>query len=219
MKFQFRAIILIIVLALLASACNTATPVAAVTPTTAAQVKKPTTPSNVIPSPMPTKVVPTGLPTIPPPFAIASLAFKNDGEIPAKYAYKMSGQCSGENLSPALYWEGAPEGTQSFVLLLIDRDAQNFVHWVAYDIPATAIAMTEIKGGPDTGLKGVNDYGTQGYGGPCPPSGTHHYVFTLYALDIPTLGLEAGATKSKVDAAMKDHIIAKVSLTGLFKRK
>lgn len=219
MKLQHRVIILVLVLALLASACGAATPTAGSTPTAAAQVKKPTTPSNAIPSPMPTKVVPTGLPTTPPPFSIASLAFKNDGEIPIKHAYKMSGQCSGENLSPALYWEGTPEGTQSFVLLMVDTDAKNFVHWVAYDIPATAVAMTEIKNGPDTGLKGVNDYDTQGYGGPCPPAGTHHYVFTLYALDIPTLGLPAGATKTKVDAAMKDHIIAKVSLTGVYKRK
>lgn len=218
MKLRYRVIFFILILTLLVSACSTPGPVAQASPTAAAQAKKPTTPSNVIPSAMPTIVITAGPTTTPPPFSISSLSFKNNEEMPAKYAYKMSGQCSGENFSPALFWEGAPADTQSFVLLMIDTDASNFVHWVAFDIPATAIAMPEVKNGPDTGLKGENDFGTLGYGGPCPPPGRHHYVFTLYALDISTLGLEAGASKSKVEAAMKGHIIAKVSLTGLYKR-
>jgi Raf kinase inhibitor-like YbhB/YbcL family protein len=145
---------------------------------------------------------------------LTAAAFKDGETIPAKYLYKLSGQCSGENYSPALAWSGAPSGVQSFAVSMVDPDAGNWVHWVQFNIPGTETALPSAPGGPDLGIKGMNSFRESGYGGPCPPSGTHKYIFTLYALDT-LLALPQGATKAQLEAAMQGHILQQAGLTGL----
>lgn len=147
-------------------------------------------------------------------FVLTSSAFVHKGNIPAKYS------CDGEDISPALRWENAPEGTQSFVLIVDDPDAPKkiWVHWVLFNIPATVVELPEgVKvdyAGGATDFPG-NKAGQ--YGGPCPPSGIHHYHFTLYALDTK-LNLAQGATKEELLAAMQGHVLGKAELIGLYKR-
>lgn len=148
---------------------------------------------------------------------LTSSSFKGD-QIPAKFT------CDGTGVSPQLAWSAPPAGTVGLALTVTDPDApgRTFVHWVLYDLPATARtlpealpAQAEIAGG---GRQGRTDFGTMGYGGPCPPGHSpHHYVFTLYALDTK-LNLPAGATRAQVEAAMKGHILASGELVGLYNR-
>jgi len=149
--------------------------------------------------------------------ALSSTSFQSGGKIPIQYT------CDGADTSPQLSWPAPPAGTKSFALIMSDPDAPGgtFVHWVLYDIPA---ATRELPVGvpkqgqlSDNSRQGKNDFGRTGYGGPCPPGGTHHYVFTLYALDT-ILGLSSGAKRSQVEAAMKGHIIAHGELTATYSR-
>jgi Raf kinase inhibitor-like YbhB/YbcL family protein len=140
------------------------------------------------------------------------------GEIPKKCT------CDSEDGSPELAWTGAPAGTQSFALIMIDLDAPmgEFVHWLIYDVPAAARELPEALSPqeqlPDGSRQGRNDFGRIGYGGPCPPgSSPHRYVFRLYALDTK-LNLPAGATRSQVEEAMKGHILAHGELMGRYQR-
>jgi len=152
------------------------------------------------------------------PFNISSTAFQPGGDIPRKYT------CEGPDVSPALSWTDPPAGTQSFTLIGDDPDAPvgTWVHWVAYDVPASARQFAEgvpktdaIPGG---GVQGLNDFGKTGYGGPCPPPGKpHRYYFKLYALD-SKLNLKPGATKKAVEQAMQGHILAQAEVMGRFKR-
>lgn len=152
-------------------------------------------------------------------FRLSSAAFQNNQPIPRSFS------CDGENTSPALRWEGTPNGTKSLALLVRDPDAPSgeFTHWMVYDLPPT---ITEIPSGSYTaaqfplgGLEGQNDFGNLGYGGPCPPPGApHHYIFTLFALNQPTLGLPAGAQRGQLDQALQGKIVAKAELTGVFGR-
>lgn len=147
-----------------------------------------------------------------------SNAFVNHGLIPLKYT------CDGANISPGLSWEEIPQETQSLVLIVDDPDApgRTFVHWVVYDIPPTVKQLPEKITSSKTistgGVQGKNDFGKLGYGGPCPPSGTHRYFFHLYALD-KKLNLEAGMTKNQVLIAIKDHVLAKAELMGKYERQ
>jgi Raf kinase inhibitor-like YbhB/YbcL family protein len=151
-------------------------------------------------------------------FKLSTTAFQPGGDIPTKYT------CTGADVSPALSWDGAPAGTQSFALIVDDPDAPvgNWVHWVAYDLPTSArqlpegVAKTDaIAGG---GVQGVNDFRKTGYGGPCPPVGKpHRYFFKLYALNTK-LNLKPGATKKAVESAMQGHILAQAEMMGKFKR-
>jgi Raf kinase inhibitor-like YbhB/YbcL family protein len=144
---------------------------------------------------------------------LASDAFNPQGFIPSKYT------CDGDDISPALTWDEVPTGTQSIALIVDDPDAprQTFVHWVVYDLPATVRQLPEQMTSQKLGgVQGKNDFGKLGYGGPCPPSGTHRYFFKLYALD-KQLGLAAGATKDQVLAAMEGHILAQAELIGKYK--
>ncbi|MFN6565962.1 phosphatidylethanolamine-binding protein [Nostoc minutum NIES-26] len=149
---------------------------------------------------------------------LESSVFDNNGLIPAKYT------CDGADISPPLIWHEVPTGTQSIVLIVDDPDApgRTFVHWVVYDIPATVSQLPEripsVKTLPNGGVQGTNDFGKLGYGGPCPPSGTHRYFFKLYALD-QKLALAAGATKNQILAAMESYVLAKADLIGLYKRQ
>ncbi len=151
-------------------------------------------------------------------FSLSSTAFPDGGFISEKYTYKLGRQCSGENYSPPLEWKDAPAGTQSLLLTVIDPDGGNWVHWLLANIPADLTSLPESIGGPAVGVAGKNDFGDLGYGGPCPPSGTHHYVFTLYALDV-MLDVKPGATYKAVAPLYKDHVLGKAILTGLKKAK
>ncbi|WP_414546242.1 YbhB/YbcL family Raf kinase inhibitor-like protein [Nostoc sp. CCY0012] len=149
---------------------------------------------------------------------LQSLAFFVGSTIPFKYT------CDDTNISPPLSWDSPPEGTVSFVLLMEDPDApkQTFTHWVVYDLPANLRhlpeGITQESHLPGGGVQGVNDFGQLGFGGPCPPSGTHRYFFKLYALD-QLLGLPPGARKAEVLAAMKGHVLEAVELMGRYARQ
>ena len=155
-------------------------------------------------------------------FAIASTAFPPDGPIPARHT------CEGDDRSPPLAWSGTPAGTKSFALIVDDPDAPDpaaprmtWVHWVLYDIPATAAALAEgvaPSALPAGTREGVNDWGRTGYGGPCPPIGRHRYVHKLYALDL-VLPVLQPATKAALEKAMQGHILAVGELVGYYKKK
>ncbi len=149
---------------------------------------------------------------------ILAEAFKEGENIPVEYT------CDGKNISPALFWTWMPIETKSTVLIMDDPDApgKTFVHWVVYNIPPETERLN--KGFPKDEIfgngiiQGMTDFGRIGYGGPCPPSGTHRYFFHIYALD-KKLDLLPGATKGQVGVAMDGHIIANGELMGRYKRK
>jgi Raf kinase inhibitor-like YbhB/YbcL family protein len=131
--------------------------------------------------------------------------------------------CDGSDVSPHLQWTGTPPGTQSYVLICDDPDAPvgTWVHWVYFNIPPTVAELPEAFA-PDEhpelgGAQGANDFRRIGYGGPCPPSGTHRYFFKLYALDT-TLNLAAGSTKRQVLRAAEGHVLAQAELMGTYSR-
>ena len=143
--------------------------------------------------------------------SLTSPAFNNGEAIPTQYS------CDGEDLSPDLDWFGIPQGTQSLALIMDDLDASVgiWVHWVLYNIPADKPGLrTGITG---VGLDGTNSWGSTGYGGPCPPGGTHRYFFKLYALDT-MLDLNPGSNKQALLAALEGHILAQAELMGTFTR-
>ncbi|MGZ8513776.1 MAG: YbhB/YbcL family Raf kinase inhibitor-like protein [Candidatus Limnocylindrales bacterium] len=149
----------------------------------------------------------------PVPFSLTSTAFREGGAIPRRFS------CDGENVSPDLAWEGAPEGTRALVLTVIDPDARDFVHWLVYDMtgsPAGGLPLG-ISASPDAPPQGTNSFGKRGYGGPCPPSGTHHYRFTLSALD-KVLELTGAPRIDALRAAMTGHVLAEATLTGTYHR-
>lgn len=144
---------------------------------------------------------------------LSSSAFSEGKSIPSKFT------CEGSDVSPPLSWSGAPSGTKTFALIADDPDAPmgTWVHWVAWNIPSAANSFPE--GGVASGTKqGVTDFKRPGYGGPCPPSGTHRYFFKLYALDT-TLSLPETATKKELEAAMKGHIVAQAQLMGTYAKQ
>jgi Raf kinase inhibitor-like YbhB/YbcL family protein len=116
--------------------------------------------------------------------------------------------CDGKNISPPLAWAGEPEGTQSFALIVDDPDARGFNHWLLWDIPASVHSLDE--GAKPEGTPGTNGFGDRGYGGPCPPAGTHRYFFRLFALDVPSLNLKAGKGRDALDNAFRKHVLAEV---------
>lgn len=151
-------------------------------------------------------------------FKVTSTAFEEGGMIPKKYT------CDAEDISPPLVWKDFPEGTKSFVLICDDPDAPmgTWVHWVLYDILVDVKELSE--GVPDDktlengARQGTNDFGNIGYGGPCPPGGTHRYFFKLYALD-SMLELEPGKTKAEVLDAMEGQLLAETQLMGRYTRQ
>ncbi|NPA06273.1 MAG: YbhB/YbcL family Raf kinase inhibitor-like protein [Chloroflexi bacterium] len=148
-----------------------------------------------------------------PALQLQSPAFEHQGPIPRRYT------CDGEDISPPLTWGPAPKATRSWVLIMDDPDAPagTWDHWIVYDIPAEVTQL--VEGATPPGRQGRNSWGRIGYGGPCPPPGPpHHYVFRIYALDIPSLGLPEGATKAQVLQAMQDHILAQATLIGTYGR-
>jgi Raf kinase inhibitor-like YbhB/YbcL family protein len=154
-----------------------------------------------------------------PSFRLSSLSFGNSQTIQSRYSYNMKPQCSGDNLSPALIWTGAPAGTKSFAVIMHDPDGGNWTHWVQFNISSGMKRLDEAKSGPAIGIKGSNSFGGTGYAGPCPPSDniTHRYIFTLYALDLE-MDLPTGATREQLQKAMAGHVLGKAVLVGIKKR-
>jgi len=151
---------------------------------------------------------------------LTSIDFNHQGAIPAEHT------CEGSDISPALAWSNAPDGTKSFVLIVDDPDAPDpenprmtWVHWVLYNIPASVNALARgIKKLPEGTREGLNDWKKTGYGGPCPPIGRHRYFHKLYALDTILPDLKT-PTKAKLEKAMEGYILAKAELVGLYKKK
>jgi Raf kinase inhibitor-like YbhB/YbcL family protein len=152
------------------------------------------------------------------PLELKSSSFNGD-TIPDKYS-----SCKGQSdISPELSWSAPPERTQSFALIAFDKDSPfgfKFTHWVLYDMPPEKRELTENVPNEaqlsDGSRQGPNDYDRIGYVGPCPPHGTHHYLFTVYALDTK-LNLAPGASKKQVLKAMKGHILTSGELVGSFR--
>jgi Raf kinase inhibitor-like YbhB/YbcL family protein len=155
---------------------------------------------------------------IPMPLQITSSAFADGSPVPSQYT------CDGQDKSPPLNWDAPPAGCKSLALICDDPDApgKTWVHWVCYDIPPQVKGIAEGCSKSDTipggGKQGMTDFGSLGYGGPCPPSGVHRYLFKLYALD-SMLNLPAGKTKKQVEAAMQGHILTRGQLVGTYTRK
>lgn len=151
------------------------------------------------------------------PLQLTSTAFNNGDMIPRKYS------CDGEDISPPLQWSNPPKGTQSYALICDDPDAPvgTWDHWIIFNIQGTTSALSRAIPPepylPDGSTHGENGWGRLGYGGPCPPSGTHRYFFRLYALDT-MLDLQAGASKTQLLKAMERHILAQAELMGKYKR-
>jgi len=140
---------------------------------------------------------------------VTSAAFKNEGDIPARYT------CDGEELSPPLNVEDIPEGTVTLALIMEDPDAPGgtFDHWIAWNIDPQPV----IVEGERPGVSGSNSAGKTGYHSPCPPNGTHRYYFYFFALDT-TLDLPAGATRDELKQAMEGHVIGRGSIMGQYQR-
>lgn len=143
---------------------------------------------------------------------ITSPAFGHNQNIPPQYT------CDGADISPPLAIAGVPDTTKSLALIIDDPDAPrgDWVHWLAWNIdPKT----TEIKANsvPANATQGTTDFDRTSWGGPCPPSGTHHYHFKLYALDI-TLDLPSSARKKSLEQAIEGHILETAELIGLYQR-
>jgi len=141
---------------------------------------------------------------------IISPAFESNKPIPSKYT------CDGDDVNPTLNIEGIPEETKSLVLIVDDPDAPmgTWDHWIVWNIPPT----NKIEENSVPGTEGLNDFRKHSYGGPCPPSGTHRYFFKVYALDTK-LDLHPNSRKKDVEKAMKEHILAKGELVGLYSRR
>ena len=138
--------------------------------------------------------------------------FNENEAIPSEYT------CDGEDKAPELKIEDVPENTKSLALIMDDPDAPvgTWDHWIVFNIPPDTKVIT--KGTEPKGTAGKNSWGKTGYGGPCPPSGTHRYFFKLYALDT-TLDIEEGSDKKDLEKAMQDHTIEKAELMGTYRKQ
>ena len=149
---------------------------------------------------------------------VQSAAFSEGNAIPKQYT------CDGRDVSPPLSWSGVPAQARSLALICDDPDAprKTWVHWVLFDLPAGTAELPEAvppgETTPAGGTQGTNDFRKLGYGGPCPPSGTHRYEYKLAALDAK-VGLRGGSTKKELLAAMEGHVLAEAKLTGKYSRR
>jgi Raf kinase inhibitor-like YbhB/YbcL family protein len=130
--------------------------------------------------------------------------------------------CEGADLSPSLEWSGEPPETRSLTLIVDDPDAPAGVwnHWLLYDLSPSVRSLPQGYKPGKLGHSGTNDFGKTGYGGPCPPKGhgPHRYFFRLYALDVASLGIPAGARRAQIDRAIKGHILAEAQYMGRYAR-
>ncbi len=155
-------------------------------------------------------------------FQLTSSAFQDGAEIPTRHT------CEGEDLSPALFWNDLPDGTESLVLIVDDPDAPDpaapkmvWDHWVLYNLPADSAGLPEgvaPSGLPSGTQEGFNSWGRTGYGGPCPPVGRHRYFHILYALDARLADL-GQPTKNELLEAMEGHILARTELVGTYQKQ
>ena len=147
-------------------------------------------------------------------FRLSSTAFAEGGAIPARFT------CDGEDVSPDLTWEGAPPDTAALALIVEDPDARGWIHWVVFDMTGTASGgLAEgISTSPDAPPQGTNDFRRVGWGGPCPPSGEHRYVFRLLALDEP-LGLNGAPRAGEVLEAAQGHVVGEAQLKASYRRR
>lgn len=144
------------------------------------------------------------------PMTITSPAFANNGTFPQKYT------CNGTAVSPELDFNNVPQTARSLALEVTDPDAPGgtFAHWLAWNIP-TSVTQFKEDDVPAGVVQGLNGFGKNNYGSPCPPNGVHHYVFDLYALD-DTLGVPASKGREDFESAIKAHIVAQSRLVGLY---
>ena len=160
-------------------------------------------------------------------FVLKSADIPPNAKIAVKHVYKGFG-CEGGNVSPALEWSGAPAGTKSFAITMYDPDAptgSGWWHWVVYNIPAATGSLPAGAGDAKKGLmpkgavQGRTDYGSVGYGGPCPPPGKpHHYNFRLYALKVPKLEVPEGASAALIAFNVRAQALGEAQLTGMYGR-
>jgi len=149
-------------------------------------------------------------------FKVFSNAFSEGGWIPELHS------CQGADVSPSLEWSGEPAETRSFALIVEDPDAPagTWCHWLIYDIAFQVHNLAQGYKPGSLGVSGTNDFGKQGYGGPCPPRGKpHRYFFRLHALDVHTLGLSAGVQRLDLVNALKGHVLAEAQYMGRFQRR
>ncbi|MFH1915633.1 MAG: YbhB/YbcL family Raf kinase inhibitor-like protein [Nanoarchaeota archaeon] len=170
--------------------------------------------------------LPEGLPTTPPTsegssglenitgmevtgMQLISIHFKNSQDIPKEFT------CEGDDISPQFAWIKVPDGTKSFALSMVDPDTpgRTWHHWLLYNIPSS---VKEFAKGEYAGIEVVNDFGRSDYGGPCPPSGKHRYIFVIYALDVEDLG--TGITMVNYFSRVAEHTIEKAELIGLYQK-
>jgi len=164
-----------------------------------------------------------------PAFKLESPVIKPGGTIDAQQVFHGMG-CDGQNVSPELKWSGAPAGTKSFAITVYDPDAptgSGWWHWVVYDIPASSTALDSGAGTSDgaklpAGAKqGRTDFGSPGFGGPCPPKGDkpHHYIFTVYALKVDRLDAPGDATAAMLSYMMRANKLAAATITATYQNK
>jgi Raf kinase inhibitor-like YbhB/YbcL family protein len=148
--------------------------------------------------------------------SLASASFAAGSTLPQWASYGAPG-CRGADRSPELHWSDVPRGTRSLALTVYDPDARNgWYHWVAYDLSPRRRSLPAGVRLPPSEL-GVTSFGERRYGGPCPPQGPpHHYIFTLYALDVRTLALRAPFDGAQLERAVRGHVIARATLVGRY---
>jgi Raf kinase inhibitor-like YbhB/YbcL family protein len=151
--------------------------------------------------------------TAPSSISVTSRGFQDGGKIPRKYT------CDGDDVSPPLTWKGVPPNAGSLALVVDDPDAPRgtFTHWVVLDLDPTTTALDEARLPTGAAKQAKNSAGRPKYFGPCPPSGTHHYRFTVYALSEAT-GLPDGAELDEALSAIETRALARGRLTGLYSR-
>lgn len=147
-----------------------------------------------------------------------------EGQLTSKQVFNGFG-CTGENISPELSWKDAPKGTKSFAVTVYDPDAptgSGWWHWLVFDIPKDKFTLPRGFGNNESKdvIQSITDYGKSGFGGACPPIGdkAHRYEFTVYALDIETLGLDKNANPALVGFYLNSHSLAKASLISYYGR-
>jgi hypothetical protein len=143
---------------------------------------------------------------------IKSPAFENNTQIPSKYT------CNGENINPPLIFTEVPSNAQGLALIVDDPDAPSgtWTHWIVWNIPPKTTQIDEDST-PMESIEGINSSRRPGYGGPCPPFGTHRYFFRLYALDTK-LDLPPQTTLEKLEMSLNGHVLAQAELIGLYSR-
>jgi Raf kinase inhibitor-like YbhB/YbcL family protein len=193
--------------------------------TTAADTTHPAAPTAAAPTSSARAFAAPATPSNPAPIAVTSATFTAGGTLPVTTAFN---GCGGGNTSPQLSWSGAPAETKSFVVTLFDPDAPTstgFWHWTVFNIPATITGLPAGAGSMPSPVKGAKsgytDFGFSHYGGPCPPNGDqpHHYMFHVYALDVPAIqGVGAQSTAANIMFSLRGHLLAEGSIEGLFAR-